>query len=98
MHIQQWKRERKNPLGIVYTTEEETIFFSGKWWVSYMYINMKTKQSFKKMEPLVMVRVRVRVSAKGVGFCNHSFIIFLYHNLSVCMQYARGHPILISSR
>lgn len=63
-----------------------------------MYINIKTKQSFKKMEPLVMVRVRVRVSAKGVGFCNHSFIIFLYHNLSVCMQYARGHPILISSR
>lgn len=51
MHIQQWKRERKNPLGIVYTTEEETIFFSGKWWVSYMYINIKTKQSFKKMEP-----------------------------------------------
>ena len=36
MHIQQWEKERereretKNPLGIVYTTEEETIFFLGK--------------------------------------------------------------------
>lgn len=32
--------------------------------------------------------VRVRVSAKGVGFCNHSFIIFLISQF-VCMYAIR---------